>query len=305
MRELDCLIVGAGIAGITAGIYLKRSNLSALVLDKDAPGGKLNNIHRIDNYPGVAKIAGPELAMALYNQASELGVAFDYGAVSEVKKEGDLFHVYTDVDEFLAKALIIATGIENKKLGVPGEEKYNGKGVSYCATCDGNFFKGKPMVVYGYKDHAVEDAIYLSSLASEVLLLAPEVLQTTSAHREELLSLPNVTLIEGATLLEAKGEEKLSSVVYEVGEEKKEFACAGLFQLYGEKSSSMFLSSLGVNLNKGYILVDASMATNVPGLYAAGDVIDKKLRQLVNAAGEASVAASSAIAYIHSLKAKK
>ena len=305
MREFDCLIVGAGIAGITAGIYLKRSNLSALVLDKDAPGGKLNNIHRIDNYPGVAKIAGPELAMTLYNQASELGVAFDYGAVSEVKKEGDLFHVYTDVDEFLAKALIIATGIENKKLGVPGEEKYNGKGVSYCATCDGNFFKGKPMVVYGYKDHAVEDAIYLSSLASEVLLLAPEVLQTTSAHREELLSLPNVTLIEGATLLEAKGEEKLSSVVYEVGEEKKEFACAGLFQLYGEKSSSMFLSSLGVNLNKGYILVDASMATNVPGLYAAGDVIDKKLRQLVNAAGEASVAASSAIAYIHSLKAKK
>ena len=304
MRELDCLIVGAGIAGITAGIYLKRSNLSALVLDKDAPGGKLNNIHRIDNYPGVAKIAGPSLAMALYNQASDLGVAFDYGAVSEVKKEGDLFHVYTDVDEFLAKALIIATGIENKKLGVPGEEKYNGKGVSYCATCDGNFFKGKPMVVYGYKDHAVEDAIYLSSLASEVLLLAPEVLQTTSAHREELLSLPNVTLIEGATLLEAKGEEKLSSVVYEVGEEKKEFACAGLFQLYGEKSSSMFLSSLGVNLNKGYILVDSSMATNVPGLFAAGDVIDKKLRQLVNAAGEASVAASSAIAYIHSLKAK-
>lgn len=305
MRELDCLIVGAGIAGITAGIYLKRSNLSALVLDKDAPGGKLNNIHRIDNYPGVAKIAGPQLAMTLYNQASDLGVAFDYGAVSEVKKEGDLFHVYTDVDEFLVKALIVATGIENKKLGVPGEEKYNGKGVSYCATCDGNFFKGKPMVVYGYKDHAVEDAIYLSSLASEVLLLAPEALQTTSAHREELLSLSNVTLIEGATLLEAKGEEKLSSVVYEVGEEKKEFACAGLFQLYGEKSSSMFLSSLGVNLNKGYILVDASMATNVPGLYAAGDVIDKKLRQLVNAAGEASVAASSAIAYIHSLKAKK
>ena len=302
MKELDCLIVGAGIAGITAGIYLKRSNLNALVLDKDAPGGKLNNIHRIDNYPGLPKIAGPELAMALYNQANELGVAFDYGAVSEVRKEDGGFRVYSDVAEYVAKTLIIATGIENKKLGVPGEERLNGKGVSYCATCDGNFFKGRPMVVYGYKDHAVEDAIYLSSLASQVTLLAPEPLQTTEAHRDELLALDNVRLIEGAILLEARGETALESVLYRVGEEEIELPSAALFQLYGEKSSSMFLSSLGVDTNKGYIKVDASMATNVPGLFAAGDVIDKRLRQLVNAAGEASVAATSAIAYIHSLK---
>ena len=302
MEEFDCLIVGAGIAGITAGIYLKRSNLSALVLDKDAPGGKLNNIHRIDNYPGVAKIAGPELAMSLYNQASDLGVTFDYGAVSKVKKEGDRFLVYTDVNSYSAKALIIATGIENKKLGVPGEEKYNGKGVSYCATCDGNFFKGKPVTVYGFKDHAVEDAIYLSGLASSVLFLAPEPLQTTEAHREELLASANVTLVEGATLLRAEGEEKLEKVVYSVGEKEIEAETAGLFQLFGEKSSSMFLASLGVESNKGFLKVDANMLTNVPGLFACGDVLDKKLRQLVNAAGEASVAATSAISYIHSLK---
>ena len=304
MQELDCLIVGAGIAGITAGIYLKRSNLNALVLDKDAPGGKLNNIHRIDNYPGVAKIAGPELAMALYSQANELGVVFDYGAVSEIKREGDRFHVYTDVNEYLASSVIIATGIENKKLGVPGEEKYGGKGVSYCATCDGNFFKGQPVVVYGYKDHAVEDAIYLSSLASHVYLLSPEPLQTTEAHLHELTSSPNVTLFEGATLLEALGDDRLTEVKFRQGEEEKTLQASGLFQLYGEKSSSMFLSSLGVEMEKGFIKVDASMRTNVPGLFAAGDVLDKKLRQLVNAAGEASVAATSAIAYLHSLKAR-
>ena len=302
MDRYDCLIIGAGIAGITAGIYLKRSNLSALVLDKDAPGGKLNNIHRIDNYPGTPKIAGPELAMALYNQASELGVTFDYGAVSEIKKVDGIFVVTTDMTSYEAKSIIVATGIENKKLGVPGEAEFNGKGVSYCATCDGNFFKGKPVVVYGYKDHAVEDAIYLSSLASSVLLLAPEVLETTQAHREELLSAGNVTLVENAKLLQILGENKVSGVRYETDQGEKEAETDAVFQLFGEKSSSMFLSSLGVNMNKGFIEVDANMKTNVEGLYAAGDVLDKKLRQLVNAAGEASVAATSAISYVHSLK---
>lgn len=302
MDRYDCLIIGAGIAGITAGIYLKRSNLNALVLDKDAPGGKLNNIHRIDNYPGVAKIPGPELAMALYSQASELGVTFDYGAVSEIKKSGNLFIVTTDVNEYEAKSIIIATGIENKKLGVPGEAEFNGKGVSYCATCDGNFFKGLPVVVYGYKDHAVEDAIYLSSLASSVLLLAPKTLETTSAHREELLRAGNVSLIEEAELLQILGESKVAKIRYKTAEGEKEAETAAVFQLYGEKSSSMFLASLGVSTNKGFLKVDAGMATNVPGLFAAGDVLDKRLRQLVNAAGEASVAATSAINYVHSLK---
>ncbi|MBE6126403.1 MAG: NAD(P)/FAD-dependent oxidoreductase [Erysipelotrichaceae bacterium] len=303
MERYDCLVIGAGIAGITAGIYLKRSNLSCLVLDKDAPGGKLNNIHRIDNYPGVARIAGPELAMSLFNQANDLGVVFDYGAVSEVRKENCLFLVKTDVNSYEAKSLIVATGIENKKLGVPGEAEYSGKGVSYCATCDGNFFKGMPVVVYGYKDHAVEDAIYLSGLASHVYVLAPQELETTQAHREELLRADNLTLLEGAKLLQAKGEGKLQSVTYELNGEQHELETAALFQLNGEKSSSMFLSSLGVKTNKGFIEVGPNMETNVPGLFAAGDVLDKKLRQLVNAAGEASVAATMAIAYVHSLKA--
>ena len=302
MERVDCFIIGAGIAGITAAIYLKRSNLSSILMDKDAPGGKLNNIHRIDNYPGTPQIAGPDLAMKLYEQATSLGVEFTYGSVSEVKKEGDLFHIVSDVGEYLSTALIVATGIENKKLGVPGEAALNGKGVSYCATCDGNFFKGKPVVVYGYKDHAVEDAIYLSSLASHVTLLAPEPLETTEAHRAELEGLSNVTLIEGATLLHADGEAKLQSVTYSLNGEEVVLPTAALFQLYGEKSSSMFLSSLGVKMNKGFIQVDANMASNVLGLFASGDVLDKRLRQLVNAAGEGSVAATSAIAYARTIK---
>ncbi len=297
MDTLDCAIIGAGIAGITAAIYLKRSNRSFVLLDKDAPGGKLNNIHRIDNYPGTPEIAGPDLAMKLFEQASSLGVEFTYGSVSEVKKEGDLFRVLCDGEEYAAKTLIIATGIENKKLGVPGEAALNGKGVSYCATCDGNFFKGKPVVVYGYKDHAVEDAIYLSSLASEVYVLSPQTLETTEAHEAELKGKNNVVLLEKAEILSVLGEEHVTGVRYKKEGEEKELPCDGLFQLYGEKSSSQFLASLGLETNKGFIKVDANMATSVPGLFACGDVIDKKLRQLVNAAGEAAVAATMAIAY--------
>ncbi len=303
-ERFDCVIIGAGIAGITAGIYLKRSNLSAVVLDKDAPGGKLNNIHRIDNYPGTPSISGPELAAALYNQASELGVTFDYGAVSEVRKDDEGFLVVTDMNTYVAKTVIVATGIEKKKLGVPGEAEFNGKGVSYCATCDGNFFKGKTMVVYGYKDHAVEDALYLSSLADQVILLAPQPIETTEAHMDQLLHARNIRRFENVTLTSIDGNEHVEGVTFvNNGDDYHfEFPCAAVFQLYGEKSSGMFLSSLGVENNKGFLCVNANMETNVPGLFACGDVIDKRLRQLVNAAGEGSVAATSAIAYIHSKK---
>ncbi len=302
MERVDCLIVGAGIAGITAAIYLKRSNLNSVLLDKDAPGGKLNNIHRIDNYPGTAQIPGPELAMKLFEQASGLGVEFTYGSVSEVKREDGLFHVVSDNGEYLATTLIVATGIENKKLGVPGEAALSGKGVSYCATCDGNFFKGKPVVVYGYKDHAVEDAIYLSSIASQVYVLAPQELETTEAHLAELKDKKNVTLYEKTQILSVLGEDHVTGVLLKKEDKEEELPCDGLFQLYGEKSSSQFLASLGVETNKGFIKVNPNMETSVPGLFAAGDVIDKRLRQLVNAAGEAAVAATVAISYIHSKK---
>ena len=302
MRELDCLVIGAGIAGITAGIYLKRGNAVSLVLDKDAPGGKLNNIHRIDNYPGEASIAGPDLSMKLFSQATSLNVEFGYDVIVELKKEGNRFKVTGEEGTYLAKAVIVATGIENKKLDVPGEATFNGRGVSYCATCDGNFFKGQDVVVYGYKDHAVEDAIYLASLAKTVYLLSPNPLETTESHEVELASLPNAKIITGVKLKRICGENKVSGVIFEKGGVEEELPCAGVFQLFGEKSSSQFLSSLGVDSNKGFIKVDSACQTNVPGLFAAGDVIDKRLRQLVNAAGEGAVAASMALSYIRGVK---
>ena len=301
-RTIDVAIIGGGMAGLTAGIYLKRSSLSSVVIEKGAPGGKLNNIHRIDNYPATPHISGPDLAMALFNQAMELGVELAYGSVNQVTKEGNLFLVKTDVGDYTAKAVIMATGVETKKLGIPGEKEHEGKGVSYCATCDGNFFRGKDVAVIGNKDHAVEDVLYLSGLVHSLAFLIPEPLETNELHHNQLLACENVTLIEGGKPLRIEGECLVEQLVYEVNGDTKEIAICGVFPLYGEKSSSEFLSSLQPNNNKGFLICDVNMSTSVPGLFACGDIVDKKLRQLVNAAGEAAIAATNAIVYCRNLK---
>lgn len=300
-KIVDAVVVGAGVAGITAGIYLKRSNLAAVVLDKDAPGGKLNNIHRIDNYPGTPEIAGPDLAMKLIEQAEQLGVGLDYGNVVSVSQDGDRFLVHTDNGDYSAWAVIVATGVKTVSSGVEGEKALRGKGVSYCATCDGNFFKGKPVVVVGYKDHAAEDAIYLSSLASKVYFVHPKPLEVLPSHLDILKAKDNVEIREGR-LLKIEGESKVTGARIGTEEGEIDIAADAVFPLFGEVSSSEFLAPLGVDANKGFIKADNEMKTNVPGLYVAGDIVDKKLRQIVNAAGEGAVAATSAIGYVHGKK---
>ena len=300
-KEYDVVIIGAGIAGITAGIYLRRSSLKAVMLDKGAPGGKLNNIHRIDNYPACPSISGPDLAAQLFNQAMELGVNYEYASVFEVAKEGNLFKTRTDVGDIVSKAVIVATGSSPKKLGIPGEKDYLGKGVSYCATCDGNFFKGLPVAVYGYLDHAVEDALYLAGLCSKVYFLAPKPIQSTEEHLGQLKALENVEIVLGATMKSIEGDDKVQEVVYELDGLEKRLPVRAIFPLADEKSSSEFLAGLNPNTNKGFLICDSNMQTSVPGLFACGDIVDKRLRQLVNAAGEAAVAATASISYVRSV----
>ena len=303
----DCIVLGSGIAGITAAIYLKRSAKNVLLLDKGAPGGKLNNIHRIDNYPGLSMVSGPEFAMKLVEQAMALGLSFDYGDVKDVRKneDGD-FVVTTDIEPYVATTVIVATGVNPKKLSIDGEERFAGRGVSYCATCDGNFFKGQDMVVYGYQDHALEDAIYLSGLAKKLTLLCPKPIEGLETHIQELQSAENVTVVEGATLTAIQGENKVTGVTYRHEDNEENVPCAGVFLLSGEESSSAFLSPLRPEQEKGFLVVNPlSMETSIPGLYAAGDIVAKKLRQLVNAGGEGAVAATSCIAYINAQRLKK
>lgn len=300
-RSVDLLIIGAGFAGLTSAIYAKRSGLDVLVVEKSAPGGKLNSIAKIENYPGVGVIDGPTLAMNIFNQASELKVDISFENVLDVRKE-EHFVVTTDESQIVAKAIIVATGTLAKELNIKGEIEFKGKGISYCAVCDGSFFKNKAVAVIGNKDIAIEEAIYLSSLASKVYLISPDnTLQGIESHNKEVSEKENIEIFYSTNIIAIEGDKTVSKVLLK---NQNEFYLPvdGVFPYIGEKSSTSFLSSLNVNSLRGYILTNESMETNVPGLFAAGDIVSKKLRQLVTASSDGAIASLSANKYIKSIK---
>lgn len=302
MKEVDVVIIGSGIAGISSAIYLKRSSLSFVLLDKSMPGGKLNIIHRIDNYPGYPSISGLELSKSLLEQCKQLGIEFSYGEVNKVEKVDSNFLTRTDVDSYLSKVVIVASGLSEAKLNIPGEKAYFGSGVSYCATCDGPFFKNKDVAIYGYKDFAFEDAIYLSSLVNRLYFILPKSPLTTETHLNEVKNAKNITIFDGYSLKEIKGDNKVNSIVINKDNENKEVEVSAIFPLFEQISSSSFLSSLNIKMSNGFIDVDKDGKTNVDGIYAVGDIVNKKLRQLINAASEGALAAISSINYVRSKK---
>lgn len=293
---LDGVIIGAGAAGLTAAIYWKRSSLSFVLLDKGAPGGKLNNIHQIDNYPGLPHVSGPDLAMSFFNQATDLGVEVEYGDVQRVEKEGDVFVVSGDFGELRSKTVLVATGTSLSPKGVKGEKEHLGKGVSYCATCDGAFYKGKDVAAIGYQDHAVEDALYLSPLVNRLYFVFPKPLQASEEHERQLKACPNVEWIPG-NLVSVQGDPRVDRMEIRTESGLQTISVSGVFPLSDEQSASTFLAPLSPMTEKGFLKVNEARMASVPGLFAAGDVVDKKLRQIVNAAGEGAEAATSAMAY--------
>lgn len=302
MKEVDVVIIGSGIAGISAAIYLKRSFLSFVLLDKSMPGGKLNIIHRIDNYPGYPSISGLELSKSLLEQCKQLGIEFSYGEVNKVEKVDSNFLTRTDIDSYLSKVVIVASGLSEAKLNIPGEKQYFGKGVSYCATCDGPFFKNKDVAIYGYKDFAFEDAIYLSSLVNRLYFILPKSPLATETHLNEVKKAKNITIFDGYSLKEIKGDNKVNSIVINKDNENKELEVSAIFPLFEQISSSSFLSPLSIKMSNGFIDADKDGKTNVDGVYAVGDIVNKKLRQLINAASEGALAAISSINYVRSKK---
>lgn len=302
MKEVDVVIIGSGIAGISAAIYLKRSSLSFVLLDKSMPGGKLNIIHRIDNYPGYPSISGLELSKSLLEQCKQLGIEFSYGEVNKVEKVDSNFLTRTDIDSYLSKVVIVASGLSEAKLNIPGEKQYFGRGVSYCATCDGPFFKNKDVAIYGYKDFAFEDAIYLSSLVNRLYFILPKSPLATETHLNEVKKAKNITIFDGYSLKEIKGDNKVNSIVINKDNENKELEVSAIFPLFEQISSSSFLSPLSIKMSNGFIDADKDGKTNVDGVYAVGDIVNKKLRQLINAASEGALAAISSINYVRSKK---
>ncbi len=298
--DVDILIIGAGPAGMAAGQYSARSGYSTLIIDPMGPGGQLLFIDAIENYPGTEKISGYILSERMEKQCAEFGVEIEYQRALSIKKENGLFYTKTDEREIVSKAVIVATGATHKHLNVKGEEEYRGKGVSYCATCDGPFFKGKKVIVAGGGDTALTDALYLSAMCSEVVIVhrrdafrAQKILQDRVREKE------NISLVMGETITEIKGDgREVTSVLLSSG---REIDTAGVFVFVGMTPASMLVSPL-LELDNGFIKTDSQNRTSLPGLFAAGDVTTTSFRQVVTATADGARASHSADEYIQSLK---
>ena len=300
MKKTDIVIIGSGIAGISAAIYLKRANANFVLLEGNMAGGMLNQLKGVENYPAMPSTTGADILIALMDQLRFNDIPVTYGNVQTILKEGDGFEVVTDVESYDAKAVIVATGVSQKNNSILGEEKFAGQGVSYCATCDGNFFKGADVAVVGNNNIAIEEALYLSNLAKTVYFICPdEELQGDSKLIHSINGKTNVEKVFSAKVQEIVGDDfgvtgiKINDKVIDV---------MGVFPYVGKKSTSQVLNNLKPEKAGIFIKVDEMMSTNIPGLFAAGDIVFKKLKQLITAAGDGAAAATSADNYCKLLK---
>lgn len=290
-REQDVVIVGAGPGGLTAAIYLARYGYKTLVIEKSSPGGKINVNPLIENYPGFESVSGAELARRMHEHASKAGATIlspDEVVRLELKSTQKRIHTSSG-REFIARAVVIATGAEERKLGIPGESELFGKGVSYCAVCDGPFFKGKRVLVVGGGNTAANSALYLSRIAREVILVhRRDKMRAERALVDKLMSLDNVHFNFNSVLTEILGKERVEGAVIRdlLRGEERTVEVDGIFIFVGVEPNSGVAREAGVELDeKGFIKVDRWQRTNIPGVYAVGDVAGEPL-QIAKAIGD-------------------
>ena len=300
----DMIIVGAGTAGLSAAIYAQRSGLKALVLEGNAYGGQIVNTPDIENYPGIAHISGFDFATNLYQQALDLGAKVQYEKVVEVIDDGEIKTVKTTKNEYQTKALILATGLVRRHIGLPNEDRFMGKGVSYCATCDGAFFKNKVVVVNGGGNVALEDAQYLADLCEKVYVIhRRDAFRAEQAEINRILEKKNIECVYDSTVTKLNGNDHLESIeVRDKEGNTRQLDVAALFVAIGQIPLNEAFKNI-VDLDEsGYIKADELGYTNHPGIFAAGDCRVKSLRQLATAASDGANAATSAYHYLLTLK---
>ncbi|AUJ60331.1 thioredoxin-disulfide reductase [Bacillus velezensis] len=302
----DVIIIGAGPAGMTAAVYTSRANLSTLMIERGIPGGQMANTEDVENYPGFESILGPELSNKMFEHAKKFGAEYAYGDIKEIVDGKEYKTVKAGSKEYRARAIVISAGAEYKKIGVPGEKELGGRGVSYCAVCDGAFFKNKELVVVGGGDSAVEEGVYLTRFASKVTIVhrrdklrAQSILQARAFDNEKIDFKWNKTVKE---IHEENGKVGRLTLVDTVTGEEEEFKADGVFIYIGMLPLSKPFENLGITNEEGYIETNAQMETKVPGIFAAGDIREKTLRQIVTATGDGSIAAQSVQHYVEELE---
>lgn len=308
-KQYDVVIIGAGPGGMTAALYASRANLSVAMIDRGIYGGQMNNTAAIENYPGFKSIMGPDLAQNMYDSSVNFGAEYVYGTVSSVEDHGDYKIVKTDEDELQAKVVIIATGSEYKKLGIPGEHEYGGKGVSYCAVCDGAFFKNKDVVVVGGGDSAIEEASYLSGIVNHVTVIhRRDQLRAQKIIQDRAFANDKIDFVWNSNVTEVLGDDNKVTGVKVVNNQTNETSTvetSGVFIYVGLLPMTDAFKDLKITDKDGWIKTTDQMETAIPGIYAIGDVRQKDLRQIATAVGEGGIAGQQAFKYVESLSDKE
>lgn len=295
----DILIIGAGPAGMTAGIYAKRANLKVAIIEKMAPGGQLINTSEIENYPGYTKMSGTELALKMFEHTREIGVETIFDEVTQIIDLGKTKKVITESQTLETKTILIATGTNPRMLNVTNEDKFASNGISWCAICDGPLYKDKKVAVIGGGNSAVEEASYLSTLAKEVTIIQNlEHLTADKKAQDILKKAKNVNYLFNAEVIEFGGEDKLESVLVKTLNQLIELKVDGVFEYIGLIPVTKMFENLNITNQQGYILTNEKMETNQPGIYAAGDVNQKQIRQVVTATSDGAIAVQNIIKYL-------
>ena len=303
----DCIIIGSGPAGLSAAVYGKRAGLNVLVIEKNyMSGGQVLNTYEVDNYLGLPGINGFDMGMQFRAHADKLEVDFAEGEVTGLS-DGEVKTVHTTMGDYEAHTVILAMGAEHAKLGVPGEEKFSGRGVSYCATCDGAFFKGKDVAVVGGGDVALEDAAFLARYCNKVYVIhRRDEFRGAMILQKQLENLENVEILYSHTLEEISGEEQVQELVLLDKKEdtQKKLAVAGVFIAVGMNPQTVWVPNFIKKDEKGYIIASEEGITNVPGIFVAGDARTKHLRQIITAGSDGANAAIGAASYVGQVKTK-
>ena len=301
---IDTIIIGAGTAGLTAAIYSLRAGLSVTIIENEIYGGQIINTPKIDNFPGLPGVSGAEFAASLYQQATSLGATVEFGRIAAVELTGETKKVYLNQEILESRSVIIATGKIPRKQGCPGEDAFAGKGVSYCATCDGAFHRGKAVAVIGGGNTAIEEALVLSDLCQTVYLIHRRDEFTAELHNlEQLKQRGNVLWLTDSEAEEITGDNIVSAIrIKHLADNREEtIPVSGVFVAIGSAPDSRLLESqIDMDL-QGYIIADENCQTNIAGVFVAGDARTKKVRQLVTAAADGAVAALAAKEYIRAV----
>lgn len=286
----DAIIVGGGPAGLTSAIYLRRANKKVLVLEANVCGGQILTANDVENYPGYAHISGFDLSENMRKQVLDLGAEIKYETVLRVDEDKK---VYTNNNTYEAKSVILAIGSKNRKLKIENEDKFTGKGISYCATCDGNFYKGKDVAVIGSGNTAIQDMIYLADICNHVYgIVRGESYKGEVTELEEAKAKGNVTLLFNSVVTELIGEDTLEKIIIN---NEKEINVSGIFVAIGQEPNNMMFKNIVDIDEKGYIITNNDVKTKTKGIYVAGDAREKDLRQLTTAVSDGALAATYAI----------